>query len=128
MRKVRRHRPLRRTRVDPPVGSDLQALAEQATYVISREHKDYQTEAGPGGLRSDATACPRDITRDQAERWLRLALSSGHVGAPWTDQPYPEYAWYRNGDRVFEARATNITLGWYKAYPLDPSQFPGWLP
>ena len=128
MRKVRRHRPLNRARATPPPGADLARLAERAKYVISTEHKDYLTEQGPGALRSDASPCPRDITRAQAEHWLREANSAGHVGAPWNDQSYPQYAWYRRGPIVFEARVTNVEQGWYKGYPLDPSEFPDWLP
>lgn len=127
MRKVKRHRPLSHARTSAPSGVDLAGLAEQATYVISTEHKDHLTEQGPGALRPDATPCPRQITRDQAEAWLREALARGDVGAPWSDQPFPQYAWFRDGDRVFEARVTNVTLGAYKGYPLDPTEYPEWL-
>ena len=128
MRKVRRRRPLNRARVAPPPGVDLAQLAGRATYVISREHKDYLTEQGPGALRSDASPCPRDISREQAEQWLREAIAAGNVGAPWSDQPFPQYAWYRQEGMVFEARVTNVEQGAYKGYPLDPSEFPDWLP
>lgn len=128
MRKVRRRRPLTRARVEPPPGTDLRRLASDATYVISPEHKDYLTEAGPRKLRSDASPCPRDITREIAESWLRDAIAAGHVGAPWSDQPYPQYAWHRQEDQVFEARLTNAAAGAYKGYPLDESEWPGWLP
>ena len=127
MRKVRRRRPLNRTRVSPPPGVNLLALAGGASYVISREHKDYLTEQGPGALRSDASPCPRDIDREQAQQWLREAIAAGNVGAPWSNQPYPQYAWYRRGNAVFEARVTNVEQGAYKGYPLDPSEFPDWL-
>lgn len=124
MRKPNRRRPLSRARVRPPVATDLRRLADSVTYVISREHKDYLTEAGPGALRSDATPCPRDVSRDRAEGWLREAIAAGHVGAPWSDQLYPQYAWYRDGDTVYEARVTNATQGAYKGYPLEPSEWP----
>ncbi len=117
-----------RARVSPPPGTDLRVLAGSASYVISAEHKDYLTEAGPGALRSDASACPRGVTREQAEGWLRQALADGHVGAPWSGQPYPQYAWFRSGSDVFEARLSNAELGWYKGYPLDESEWPAWLP
>lgn len=107
VRKPKRRRPLTRARVSPPPGIHLQELADAATYVISREHKDYLTEAGPGALRSDASPCPRDVPRETAEVWLREAIAAGHVGAPWAEQPSPQYVWYRSGDTVFEARVTN---------------------
>ncbi len=127
MRAVRRRRPLVRSRAIPPPTADLGALAASTSYVISTEHKDYLTEAGPGALRSDATPCPRDISRDDAEQWLRRALAAGDVGEPWGDQPYPRYAWYRYEDRVYEARLTNTEAGAYKGYPLDSSEVPPWL-
>lgn len=33
----------------------------------------------------------------------------------------------KSGERVFEARATNIVAGDYKGYPLDPTEWPGWI-
>ena len=128
MRKPNRRRPLTRARVEPPLATDMPQLAATASYVISPEHKDYLTEAGPGRLRSDASPCPRSVTRVDAEQWLRRAIAAGHVGAPWADQPYPQYAWYREGERVFEARLTNSVTGAYKGYPLDRSEWPAWLP
>lgn len=127
MRSVKRHRPLARARVSAPAGTDLEQLAASATYIISIDHKDYLTEAGPGGLRSDASRCPRHVTRQDAEIWLRRAIQSGHVGAPWSDQPYPRYAWFRDGDTVYEARLSNSEAGSYKGYPLDRSEWPRWL-
>ena len=128
MRKPRRRRPLTRARVKPPEGVDLQKLAAAASYVISPEHKDYLTEAGPGKLRSDASPCPREVQREAAERWVRAAIAAGHVGARWSDQPFPQYAGHRQGDQVFEARLTNSSAGAYKGYPLDESEWPAWLP
>jgi hypothetical protein len=97
------------------------------TYVISREHKDYLTEAGPGALRSDANACPRAVSREQAETWLREAIAAGDVGGEWPEDGFPRYAWRRVGDAVFEARLSNSQLGWYKGYPIDESEWPKWL-
>jgi hypothetical protein len=59
MRAPRRRRPRKDQRLVPTADTDLDALAIRATYVISAEHKDYLTPAGPGKLRSDASACPR---------------------------------------------------------------------
>jgi hypothetical protein len=60
---------------------DLAALAGKVTYVISAEHKDYLTSAGPGNLRSDASACPRGLDFDDVTEWLRKAVSEGNVSA-----------------------------------------------
>jgi hypothetical protein len=70
---------------------------------------------------------PQGDHGEQAERWLREAIAAGQVGAPWDDQPYPQYAWYRQGQTVYEARVTNVEQGGYKGYPLDPSEWPKWL-
>lgn len=78
-------------------------------------------------LRSDASPCPRDVTVEQAEAWLREGLAEGDVGAPWSDQPFPQYVWKRVGQVVYEARLTNAEQGWFKAYPLDPVESPAWL-
>ena len=128
MRSVKRRRPLSRARAAVPDGVDLDVLAATATYVVSAEHKDYLTEAGPGALRSDASPCPRDVSRDSAEQWLRRAIAAGHVGAPWSPQPFPQYAWYRTDEVVYEARLTNAEQGAYKGYPLDDFEAPAWLP
>lgn len=128
MRAKRRGRPLSRERVQPPPGVDLTQLAERATYVPSAEHKDrYSAATGVRQLRTDATACPADVTPERAEMWLRQALAAGDVGSPWTDEPFPRYAWRRVGDVVFEARLTNAEQGWFKGYPLDRSEWPRWL-
>lgn len=128
MRAKRRGRPLTRARVAPPPGVDLDALAARAVYQPSAEHKDHYTPgAGVRRLRSDASPCPADVSRDAAESWLRSALAAGDVGAPWDDQPYPQYAWKRVNDVVFEARLTNAEQGWYKGWPLDRTEWPTWL-
>lgn len=129
MRARNRGRPLSRARVAPPAEVDLDLLADRATYVPSAEHKDrYTPAAGVRRLRTDATACPTDVSQEQAQQWLRAALRQGHVGGPWADQPFPRYAWARSGDVVFEARLTNAEQGWFKGYPLEPSEWPAWLP
>lgn len=129
MRARKRGRPLSRARVDPPTGSDLQQLSALASYHPSAEHKDrYIPGTGVRRLRTDATACPSEVTREDAEVWLRAALAAGQVGGPWTDQPFPQYAWWRGEAAVFEARLTNAEQGWFKGYPLAPGEEPAWLP
>lgn len=128
MRARRRARPLSRARVQPPPGVDLGDLASRATYQASAEHKDrYTPEAGVRRLRTDATACPRDIDPTTAQELLRAAIAAGDVGGPWDDQPFPRYAWRRYGKAVFEARLTNAELGAFKGYPIDETESPSWL-
>lgn len=128
MRARKRGRPLSRVRVQPPPGTDVAALAAMAIYEPSAEHKDrYTRGAGVRRLRTDATACPAEVTLDQAQHWLREALAAGDVGSPCRDQPFPQYAWKRVGGTVFEARLTNAEQGWFKAYPLDETEWPAWL-
>ena len=45
----------------PGLEHDLEKMAEEASYIISTEHKAHYTSAGPGRLRSDASACPKDL-------------------------------------------------------------------
>jgi hypothetical protein len=128
VRARRRGKPLSRSRVVPPPGADLGELASRARYEPSAEHKDrYTTTAGVRRLRVDASPCPPEVTQDAAQVWLREALAAGDVGGPWLDQPFPQYAWKRVGDLVFEARLTNSEQGWFKGYPLDRTQWPTWL-
>lgn len=130
-RPEKRPRELNRAQIPAPPGADLSALAANATYVPSPYHKDYYTAAtGPRKWRSsDATPCPRDVDAHTAEVWLRRAIAAGHVGAFWVaPDEYPGMAWYRHDETVFEARLSNPVLGHYHGYPLDPTEWPSWLP
>lgn len=49
-----RRNPRKDQRLVPGSEIDLGALSDRVTYVISTEHKDYLTSAGPGRLRSDS--------------------------------------------------------------------------
>ncbi|WP_144120903.1 hypothetical protein [Catellatospora sichuanensis] len=105
---------------------DLEAMAEKVTYIISPEHKDYITSAGPGKLRSDASACPRGLDFEVVASWLREAFRLGNVSASF-DLEFPRYAWARIGDQVYEARLSNAGLGSYKGYPILKHEAPDWL-
>jgi hypothetical protein len=52
-------------------------LADQASYILTPEHKDYLTAAGPGKLRSDATPCPRGLDFAEVESWLKETIEAG---------------------------------------------------
>jgi hypothetical protein len=61
MRAVKRRRPRREERLKAAPEIDLTQLSRNISYQPSPEHKDYLTTAGPGKLRSDASACPRAL-------------------------------------------------------------------
>jgi hypothetical protein len=126
MKTPHRRRPRKDERLVPGPETDLAAIAGKATYVISAEHKDYLTSAGPGNLRSDASACPRGLNFDEVTEWLREAVSEGSVSAALEGE-FPRYAWKRIGDQVYEARLSNSGLGQYKGYPIKDYEAPGWL-
>jgi hypothetical protein len=105
---------------------DLAAMAEKVTYVISTEHKDYLTSAGPGRLRSDASACPRGLDFDDVLKWLREAVRECNLTADM-DGDFPRYAWRRIDGQVYEARLSNAGLGQYKGYPIQDDEAPDWL-
>lgn len=114
MRAPKRHRPRKDTRLTLTPDVDLEGLASRALYVISTEHKDYLTPAGPSRLRSDASACPREITLEQAQMWLKSAIRAGDVSA-LVEGEFPRYAWARIEDRVFEGRLTTRCSGRIRA-------------
>lgn len=124
MRAPKRKR-LRRRVMSVPPGVNLARLAKEASYEGSREHKDYPSFAGPPGLRSDASVCPRHIKdREVICGWLRSAIQRGAVGAPW-ESGFPRYVWYRHNDgTVFEGRLVNRGAGSYKGFPLDQDEWP----
>lgn len=127
MRAPERRRQKPKERADPATSVDFNDLAAGVRYVWSAEHKDQVSPAGMPRLRSDATRCPRDLTEEQILGWLREAIAAGDVGGLWGDQPYPQLAWKRVGDSVYEARVSNAEQGWYHGYPLDRTEWPQWL-
>lgn len=131
MRARRRGHPVGRS-LARPVPGDAAALASTASYMPSAEHKDHYSPlwgVGKWTRRGDtATRCPRDISLEQANDWLRAALSQGTAGPVWpADGAYPEYVWARVGETVFEARLSNREQGAYHGYPLDPTEWPSWI-
>ena len=92
MRSPSRRRPRRGARLSETAQVDLAALARRVSYVISTEHKDYKTSAGPGRLRSDATPCPRELDLGDVLRWLRESVCARNVSADF-DGDFPRYVW-----------------------------------
>lgn len=128
MKAPQRRRPPRRAIGPPPVGADLRALAPQAKYVGSGEHKSYPSFAGPPRLRRDtATKCDPSFTDPEPiTAWLRAAIESGHVGGPWEGR-FPRYVWSRRGETVYEGRLVNREQGECKGYGLEEGEWPAGL-
>ncbi len=123
MRATRRRRP-RRREISVPPRADLNALACQAAYSGSPEHKDIPSFAGPPRLRADASCCPRKISdQETIQEWLRTAIRRGATGAPW-EGGFPRYVSYKDGGTVFEGRLVNRGNGSYKGYPLEEDEWP----
>lgn len=125
MRSPGRKRPRRSDRLVPTPEHDLEKMAQEASYIVSTEHKTHLTGAGPGRLRSDASKCPKELGLEQVTDWLKVAIRKGDVSAA-TDL-FPEYVWIRIEGQVFEARLSNSVLGQYKGYPILDNEAPRWL-
>jgi len=133
MRSQRHKRPRHRVIVpwpdDRPDSAELVALrnavAAQALYVGSAEHKSYPSPVGHPALRSDASRCdPRlgyDV--DLFTEILREGIRRGCVGAVFEGQ-FPKYVWGWLEDQLFEARHINGPQGTYKAYLLEEVEYP----
>lgn len=130
MKARKRGKSIRRDRATPLSVGRMAAMASTARYTPSKDHKDHWTpELGPGRWRGEsATPCPLDVSRDQAEEWLRRALANGQAGQEWPqDGAYPQYVWIRVEETVFEGRLSEREQGWYHGYPLDRTEWPSWL-
>lgn len=98
-------------------------LMSSVRYVGSAEHKDYPSFAGNPGLRSDASRCDPDITKEQAEEALKKAIKSGCV-SPQSEGNFPRYVWGRLSGRLYQARLINREQGFYKAWPIEEIEGP----
>lgn len=127
MRAPARRHPRRDQRLTTWSPEQLKELSERVQYTISAEHKDYLTDAGPGKLRSDASACPRELTMETVREWLREAVREGWVSAA-LENDFPRYVWIRKDGQVYESRLSNSGLGEYKGYPILDHEAPRWLP
>jgi hypothetical protein len=125
MRSPGRKRPRKSDRLVPSREHNLDEMADKASYIISTEHKKHFTSAGPGSLRSDASACPKELGIEQVTDWLKEAIRSGDVSADI--DLFPRYVWTRIERQVYEARLSNSTLGQYKGYPIHEHEAPRWL-
>lgn len=125
MRAPKRRRPLVRQFAEGLDREALAGLARRVRYVGSCEHKDTPSFLGQPGPRKDASVCPRRLADDlpTVSGWLRKAIRNGQVSA-YREGDFPRYAWYRDGEDVYEARLTNRGNGAYKGYPLNREEWP----
>jgi len=126
MRTTKRRRPLKRDRLAADTQVDIDGIADKVSYVLTPEHKGYLTAAGPGKLRSDASACPRNLDFDKVLGWLQRAIRARYISADF-EGGFPRYVWTRVEGRVYEARLSNSGLGAYKGYPIHDHESPEWL-
>jgi hypothetical protein len=104
---------------------DLPKLATRVRYVGSAEHKTYPSPAGTPRPRADATKCDPVLHGDFRElsRWLREAVSKGHVAAPW-EGDFPRYVWVSQGGSWYEGRLVNREQGTYKGWEISEDELP----
>lgn len=127
MRSINRQRNKRRQLLQGFDNETLFEISKKVSYVGSPEHKDWRNpliDPQSPRLRSDASACPREITdRNAVTEWLRSAILSGQIGSP-VEGEFPRYVWYRHNDTLYEGRLVNKESGQYKGYPLGEDEGP----
>jgi len=124
MRAPRRRRPPTRE-ISIPADVNLPEIASRVRYVGSPEHKDTPSFAGQPRPRADASICERRFMTMQEEltSWLQEAIERGAVSSH-LEGDYPRYAWYKEGNVVYEARLVNRGSGEYKGYALEEEEWP----
>jgi hypothetical protein len=125
MRAPARKRPMARKVTPRRDEVNLDRIAARVTYVGSPEHKDMPSFAGLPHPRSDASICDRKLSGDLelVTGWLKRAIRRGAIGG-MMEGDFPRFAWYKENDRVYEARLVNQELGEYKGYPLNKTEWP----
>ena len=126
-------RPTRIPRTRPVSSVNVAALARDASYVGSCEHKTGPWWSGRGGVRIGAdgkaarpkrqhtTICPlaspRD--RDRATKWLQTAISRCQFVFVEGDKRFPKHVWYVDSDgQGWAGRCINSVSGEYKGWPV----------
>jgi len=102
------------------------AVADQAVYVGSAEHKAHWSPAtGQPALRADATPCDPSLTAsvDANTAALREGIRRRCTSEVF-EQGFPKYVWSWIGSDLYEARHINGPAGQYKGYRLDPVEWP----
>jgi len=107
----------------PPEDVNLTSVAERARYIGSPEHKDVPSFAGQPRPRSDASICPRELTHEQVQGWLRDAILRRAVSPLWEGE-FPRYVWFKTGSVAYQGRLVNSGAGEYKGWPIPRSEWP----
>lgn len=123
MRAPKRRRPLANRLGPLPDEADLTSVAERARYIGSPEHKDIPSFAGHPRPRSDASICPRELTQEQVQSWLRDAILRGAVSPLWEGE-FPRYVWFKAGELAYQGRLVNSGTGGYKGWPITRDEWP----
>ncbi|MFN0079942.1 MAG: hypothetical protein ACKVY0_26045 [Prosthecobacter sp.] len=115
----------------PPAGVDLDAVARQANYIGSQEHKSTPM---PGqifvGPRPNASLCdpafsPTKPSWATLRLWLETGIMNGQFQATW-DRGFPKYVWHKQGDQAF--LAIHSGNGEYHGFPITKDEWPeDWL-
>ncbi len=101
-------------------------LSRVVHYAGSSEHKKRPVHGSFGlaaDLRSDASRCPSEVTRGEAQKALEEAVRPRCVSEAF-DQGFPRYVWARADGRLYAARLTNATAGHYKGWPIEEFELP----
>ena len=112
--------------------TELNELAERASYVGSPEHKLKRWWGGQPGLwkrrggrlkrpkRQHTTPCPLHTAEDQkiATGWVREAIRQRHFEYVEGDQDFPKKLWHIDDEgRMWQGTCINRTTGEYKGWP-----------
>ena len=126
-RRHQHHRPKhRRIHPWPQNEGSPEEVAARACYVGSAEHKGNWSPHHEPRLRSDASACPPELSIDLHANTesLRRAIKLRCVGADF-ENGFPKYVWAWVGGKLWEARHIRGPIGTYKAYgPLELVELP----
>jgi hypothetical protein len=106
--------------MENPSQEELLRAAEAARYVSSPYHRPARSPMGPALHRPfpHASKCPTSWDLTGATRALKEAIRTGCVSAEWR-AAFPRFAWYVDGEILYEAVLSNQDRGEYHAYPLE---------
>jgi hypothetical protein len=109
-----------------PGGSNSpEEVAARVSYIGSSEHKNHPSRGGPPALRSDATPCEPERTKniDANTAALREGIVRRCTSAVF-EGGFPRYVWTWIDGALYEARHINGPQGTYKGYRLERAEYP----
>lgn len=127
-------RPTRIHRTRPVSSADAAALAREASYAGSCEHKVGPWWGGRGGVRigtdgkvtrpkrQRTAICPLTSLRDgsRATEWLQKAISRHQFVFVEGDKRFPKHVWYVDSEgQGWAGRCINSVSGEYKGWPIS---------